>query len=148
MTEARLAGYKALMQTITWSDAFSVGNEELDTQHKEFFELIRESYTKIGGKLNPGDLDSLLGKISKHAESHFATEEKHFKETNYEHRDEHTGMHNEIRAEILKFKERNKDDMSEKLTWELVDFLESWVVDHIMKQDKLYAETFGSSGLH
>ena len=135
------------MQTITWSGAFSVGNEELDLQHKEFFELIRESYTKIGGKLNPGDLDGLLSKISEHAESHFATEEKHFKETNYERAEEHIGMHNEIRAGIMKLIKKNEGGISEKLAWELVDFLESWVSDHIMKQDKLYAETFSLKGL-
>jgi len=51
------------METITWSGAFSVNNEELDSQHKEFLELIREAYTKIGGKLSPGELSSLLDRI-------------------------------------------------------------------------------------
>jgi len=53
-------------------------------------------------------------------------------------------MHNEIRAEILKFKERHKSDISEKLVWELVDFLENWLIDHIMKQDKLYIDAVSS----
>lgn len=129
------------METITWSSAFSVDNEELDDQHKEFLELIREAYGKIGGKLSPGELNTLLDRLYVHANNHFATEEKYFKEFNYERAEEHTKMHNEIRAEILKFKERHKNDISEKLVWELVDFLENWLVDHIMKQDKLYVES-------
>ena len=140
--------YKAPMETITWSSAFSVENEELDNQHKEFLELIREAYAKIGGRLSHGELDGLLDRLYAHANSHFATEEKYFKEINYERAEEHIKMHNEIRAEILRFKEKSNGDVSEKIAWELIDFLENWLVDHIMKQDKLYVEAFKASGLH
>lgn len=129
------------METITWSDAFSVDNEELDSQHKDFLELIREAYAKIGGKLSAGELNDLLDKLYRHADNHFATEEKYFKEYNYERAAEHSKMHDEIRKEILSFKERHKHDISENIVWELIDFLENWLVDHIMKQDKLYVDT-------
>lgn len=132
------------METITWSNAFSVNNEELDGQHKDFLELIREAYAKIGGRLGPGELNSLLNRIYEHANNHFSTEEKYFKEFNYSRIEEHAEQHNQIRAEILKFKERHKNDISEKLVWELVDFLENWLSDHIMKQDKLYIDAVSS----
>lgn len=54
-------------------------------------------------------------------------------------------MHNEIRAEIRRFKEKHKEDISGNLVWELIDFLENWLIDHIMKQDKLYVETISAS---
>lgn len=133
-------GYKTLMETITWSSAFSVDNEELDSQHREFLVLIREAYAKIGSKPSSEELGLLLDKIDEHANNHFATEEEYFIGRGYEHATEHIKMHDQIRKEISSFKDRHQSNLTEKLVWELVDFLDSWLVDHIIKEDKQYAE--------
>ena len=136
------------METVSWSGAFSVNVKEIDEQHRRFLRFLREAYAKIGMQLKPGELNPLLDRLMEHANEHFATEEKYFAEFKYEYGAHHIELHEKIRTEIVEFKERHKNDLSANLTWELVDFLENWLLDHVMKHDKLYIETFNANGLY
>lgn len=136
------------METVVWSEEFSVDIKEIDAQHKYFIRFLKEAYAKMDQMLKPGELHPLLDRLSEHADEHFATEEKYFNKFNYKYGPFHTKLHNEIKEEIVEFKKRHKSDASSGIAIELVDFLEEWLLVHILKHDKQYMDVFHEHGLH
>lgn len=135
------------METVIWNDQFSVNIKEIDDQHKRFLSFLKEAYSKMDRSLDAGELNPLLERLVEHAKEHFATEEKYFAKFKYEYADAHAELHRKLMGEILAFKKRHSSDNSIGLTTELVDFLEDWLLIHIMKNDKQYMEVFHENGL-
>lgn len=132
------SGYKANMETVKWGEQFSVHIKEIDDQHKKFVGLLRMAYTKMDKSVKPGELDFLLDALIEHAKLHFATEEKYFWHFDYEYANMHVKLHDDIKKELANFKDRHVKDGSKGLVMELIDFLEEWLLVHILKHDKEY----------
>ena len=132
--------------SIQWNDQYSVGVKEIDDQHKLFVEVLQklsnELISGVGGKEVVSDLMDSLGE---YVDLHFNTEEFYFKKFGYEGTDEHIKAHNE-------FREKAKEEISMiknggELTLDLINYLETWLANHIMDMDQKYVRCFADHGL-
>lgn len=127
---------------VLWSDRYSVGNEVLDSQHKELFNIINKLNDLIDKEINDNSISQLLMDMSNYVEIHFRTEESMLSEVNY------PGYHNQMTSHedfILKtidlFDVYNNDHDAIDLV-ELNNYLFEWLSEHILKDDMLYKPYF------
>jgi len=131
---------------LEWDKKYSVDIMEIDNQHKRMFATINELIGAIDDNTLKENLDGVINQLYQYKKYHFAVEEKYFKEFNYEETDEHIAEHKMFGERIDAIRKEFAGD-SLKLAFELVDYLEDWLIEHIMTVDQKYKECFKSHGL-
>lgn len=132
---------------IAWNaDTYGVGIREIDDQHRVLVDLIN----RVDGALQSGAAKQvqrdLLDELIRFTEYHFFTEEHYMRRTGYPDEAPHREGHHHLVDALLQLKDdftlRNKHD-----TRSLVDFLSSWLMDHIVHSDKELAAYLRSRGV-
>lgn len=134
------------IKKLEWQDKYSVGVAELDEQHKHMFNTINELLNSINTGTTVEHLGSIIDSLVKYKMFHFETEEKYFKEFNYDGAEEHIAKHKEFNDKLAYLVEKYPSPTVE-FAFELVDFLEDWLLDHLIRTDQKYKECFNSHGL-
>ena len=129
-----------------WKDEYSVNVKILDEQHKQLFKTVDSLYQSILEKKEKEKLSEIFEQLNKYAQYHFSTEEKYFKEFNYEEADAHIALHEKFKKNISEMEAKINDENFN--TFDLLDFLEDWWVSHILNADKKYSKNFNEHGLY
>ncbi|NDP41022.1 MAG: hemerythrin family protein [Rhodoferax sp.] len=114
---------------IEWHDSYAIGNQEIDTQHRELF---HKAIVLLEAKDKAGLTDAVMG-FFQYVRDHFTHEEELMRHLKYPSINEHMQEHDDlvsglnsiatgIAAETL---DRNK----------LAVFLSDWLTDHIGHSD-------------
>ena len=117
-------------------DEFKTNIEIIDQQHEKLFEITNnfklDKYDEIVG---------ILESLKDYTQFHFETEEKYMESINYKrlfsHKIEHDSFINKLENLDLTHIDSNQD-VSIK---ELLQFLNDWLIDHILQNDKLIGES-------
>lgn len=131
---------------LEWDEKYSVGVEEIDNQHKRMFEVINELLDAIDSNSTEEHLGHIIESLVQYKIFHFETEEKYFKEFNYDGEEEHKMRHREFNDKLATLKEKHPTYTVE-FAFELVDFLEDWLINHLMVVDQKYVQCFHEHGL-
>lgn len=129
------------MDFITWKSDYSVGNETLDNQHKRIIKLINELYNAYVKKIEFTDSDRMISELSEYTVNHFGEEERLFEQYGYELAEEHKKEHEtfvKTLNELIAQNQKSPKILSLKLT----SFLQKWLINHILEEDKKYAPMF------
>ena len=133
---------------IKWSTTYAVGFREIDEQHQKFFATFNELYDAFLLGEEADKVGAILNELTDYIEHHFVTEEKYFREFQYEATAEHIEQHDIFRNQISEFKKHFQKTVDRKgLADELVELLDSWLVEHLVKMDQKYVECFKEHGL-
>jgi hemerythrin len=135
------------MNKFKWEEDYSVDIKEIDEHHKKFIGIIEKLSEGLNANLNEKVLEEILEELIEYGGFHFYTEEYYFDKFNYEFADEHKKAHSAFNEKIKEFQEKAKSDKME-VSFELIDYLENWLVGHIMNVDKKYTECFHEHGLY
>jgi len=123
------------MAFLEWTQNLEVGNETIDYQHKNLLRLINDLQEAKTEGNSPLLIEVTLDELTKYTKYHFQTEEDLMKDGNFSEIKSHLATHTGFVQKIEKFRHayyQNKEEVSE----ELLDFLISWLKDHILKSDK------------
>ena len=131
---------------LEWEDKYSVGVVEIDNQHKRMFAVINELLDSISNNDPEEHLTSIIEGLLQYKKFHFATEEKYFKEFNYEGTAEHVAKHLEFGKRLDDLKQKYPSNTIE-FAFALADFLEDWLIDHLLVMDQKYKQCFKEHGL-
>ena len=133
------------MAVLEWSADFSVGVEELDNQHKRIVSLINRLDEHFRSGLEMGVVSDILNELRQYGEAHLASEEKYLQERNYSDFANHKDLHKDY---VERFAKLCLSVSMREPDWkyELVDFLTTWWVDHILEEDQAYARELGTAG--
>lgn len=131
---------------LEWNEVYSVGVEEIDNQHKKMFAVINELLEAIETNSSEEHLGNIIESLVQYKMFHFATEEKYFTEFNYEGAQEHINKHQDFNKR-LKELEGKFPKYTIEFAYALVDFLEDWLIDHLMVMDQKYKKCFHEHGL-
>lgn len=135
-----------IRKKLEWDNKYSVGVEEIDNQHKLMFKTINELIDAVGTTPTKENIAAIIVQLVQYKKFHFATEEKYFIEFNYEKTAEHVAKHKLFNTRLDEIQKKCGDDIFE-LAFELVDFLEDWLIEHLMTADQEYKECFKAHGL-
>ncbi len=131
---------------LQWDEKYSVGVRIIDDQHKQLFETINSLIQILDNNPSKQQLDEIIQKLLVYKKNHFITEEKLFEQFNYELKDEHHARHMEFNTKLNSMLAECGED-SMLLAFKLVDFLEDWLIEHLMTEDQKYVECFRQHGV-
>jgi hemerythrin len=127
------------MSYIQWEEKYNIGISEIDSQHIKLVAICNNFYENylIGKDLR--ELNQLFIELLEYTRYHFRSEEELMKKSNYPTYDFHVKLHKILIDDIY-----NLYDEFEKgnpgISLDVLSFLKSWLLDHIMENDKKIAE--------
>jgi len=132
---------------LEWKDAYSVGIDVIDKQHKELFQLIQQFH----GNLDELSLLDSLTDSSKRIKiygtilnmrsfflSHFSTEERYLMRCQYPDFLAHKKEHDMFIKKVFAFEESFMDGRL-SVAREIDHFLVLWIKNHTVNMDSKYA---------
>lgn len=131
---------------IEWSDALSVGIEEIDQQHRILVGILNEFHDAIYQHHGSTAAKQILKRLTDYTLTHFAVEEGMMRLLDYpdyeEHKAEHDSLIEELQMLIAKL-----DSGKRSVSFELLHFLKTWLTNHIQQTDRQYIPHFLSCGI-
>jgi hemerythrin-like metal-binding protein len=118
---------------IQWIPEYSVGNKEIDEQHKVLFTIINDFFQQDSKQ----EAITLFKNLSSYIDLHFASEENLLKQINYPETEEHIKIHRVLRAKFYLL-EKKLDDYDIDVHHKIAMFLYNWLAKHILKSDMEY----------
>jgi len=126
------------MELFKWHKTYSVNNEELDNHHKKLCNILNNLYENCMGTELSKSLDSIAEELVSYSNYHFSAEEQHMRDIGYRDIDRQINEHREFTQRALQLQHVvNKNDLEH--TKELIVFLGSWILHHVMEEDKKYS---------
>lgn len=125
------------MPLIEWKPAYSVGVSLFDRQHQKLFELMNQLHEAMSKGRAKEHLASIVAALSTYTKTHFAEEESALERAGYRELDAHKTMHRQFEAKVDSFGSDIKQGTL-GVSIQVMDFLNNWLADHIMKVDKGY----------
>ena len=128
-----------MVQKLHWTSLYSTGIEKVDSQHQWMMELINRALSALAKK----DQDELVARslisLVEYSKQHFADEEALMKAGHYPgltgHKEQHDQHLRQLAREILTLNEGKLTNVES-----FRDFLKSWLIKHILHEDKKAAE--------
>jgi len=131
------------MQLIVWSETFSVGVKRLDADHQILIEMLNRLCEAWQSGKQAAVLEKLFDALMAYAATHFSREESILRALDYEAAAEHEAAHAKLKAAIVDFRRRAMENpYAPGLTEEAALFLRSWLLDHILGEDRRYKGLF------
>ncbi len=133
------------MEIIEWSDELSVGVTEMDMQHKKLIGMINQLIQEQHVLSEPETIAGLLTGMTEYAREHFRAEEYLMSEYGYEFKDRQVAQHNAFIDKTMTFcsAEMGVNILSKAL----LEYLSSWLVNHILKEDMQYKAYLTAKGV-
>lgn len=128
-----------------WSDAYSVGIPQIDSQHKTMIRLINELHASMAAGQGTQMLARTLDELVRYSESHFTYEETMLRQRGYRHLADHHAVHVKLTREVAELRDRYRIN-NLTLTLDVMKFLKNWLADHILVHDQAYARVFKAAG--
>jgi hemerythrin-like metal-binding protein len=122
---------------LTWNSNLETGVRQIDLQHQELIEMINELEVAYLNGQDDNALVRLLPRLTSYVVFHFGTEEGmvHKFAAGTLHTEHHLNEHRKFTRKITDMKEIPGMDKHQALA-DLVDYLKTWLLEHIMKTDK------------
>lgn len=132
------------MTRFVWSEEFELGIDIIDHQHQRIVEYINQIYDIAAAEPNTvkventAEIKQVLASLVDYTVSHFAFEEALMEEADYPELSEHQLVHRQFTGLIENLKARC--EQGEEVSQKLATVLQQWLIQHIMTEDKGYAE--------
>ncbi len=122
---------------IVWRNEMSVGNAELDNDHKYLISLINVIEAAVNSRFRDKVLLPHISELFIYTEEHFAREEKIQGDIRYPetHKQKHKDLIKQLQGIRGTFEANTKGEYYNTAVQELFDVLKTWLVDHILNED-------------
>ena len=126
---------------LDWKNEYSLGIQEIDNQHIKLIELINRLYDAFIKRKQAEEVLKVIKELSDYTEEHFSTEEVYFRRFNYAETTEHIKEHHFFIQKVKEFQAQAKENPG-RYVFNIITFLQNWIVNHITVTDKKYIECF------
>jgi len=135
---------------LQWKNEYSVGIDEIDNQHKNLMELIKNllKICMVESKTKYESFSELASAAIVLFTEHFATEEKLMLERNYPKYGEHKARHDKLLEDVKLMMENVKGEDQDAKLMNIVVFIREWFVETVLGSDKemgIYLHTNGQA---
>ena len=123
-----------------FTDRFKTGISLVDEEHKVLFDIIGKIYKTIGTELVHDKFDlilDILDELKEYTRVHFADEENYMREIGYEGLAQQEILHQKFIETLEDLDLNDVDDNQQAYLYEFLNFLQNWLINHILKVDKL-----------
>lgn len=123
------------MALIEWKDAFKVGIDSVDHEHRALIDLINDLHGKLGPDAEREAVIRVLGEIFARISAHFALEEAIMREKGYDEFAAHKADHERLLDEIRDIMDDVETEAGIDLDAVLSARLERWFTVHFQSFD-------------
>jgi len=131
---------------VLWNEKYNTGIKEIDEQHKKLVKILNQLYESFVDRTVNEKLREVVQEMTAYTEYHFGVEEKYFKEFNFEGANEHIIEHQTFVNKVKVFQD-NMEQGKVSVTFQLMNFLRKWLIEHINGTDREYIGLFKEKGL-
>ena len=131
-----------MARQVMWEDEYLVGVDEIDAQHRGLFNL----YNALLVAYKAGDhtiVSHAFEELATYLDKHFSAEEVFWQRDDVIYK-EHRKLHFDFVKHILRV--TGDGNNLESLSG-LLDFLSTWLIDHVQTVDKIQFEELRAKGL-
>lgn len=132
------------MPLLRWKDEYSVHVEELDNHHKKLIAIINDLYHDCLQVDNHTCVGLKLDELVAYAAYHFEAEEAYMRQLQYFEVDDHIEKHRGFTYKITELQQLPMANHME-LTQELIIYLGKWLLQHVLEEDRKYADYSAAS---
>ena len=121
-------------------EEYKIGVELIDEQHKKLFELADKAYLLLKDDFSLDKYDKIvhiLEELKDYTIFHFKSEEEYMESINYKRLFTQKIEHEEFIKKIEAIDLRNIDEKQDESLVKILNFLNDWLTEHILKTDKL-----------
>lgn len=119
---------------------YYTGIKSIDEEHTKLFAIANECYDLLTNQFIEDKYDYILKVINdlkEYTKYHFNNEEEYMNSIGYKRILSQKVSHNEFTEKINSINSDHIDENQKDALLELLEFLTTWLVDHILKQDTL-----------
>ena len=132
---------------LVWNETLDTGISLVDNQHQILVNILNTVGASASSSVPLNNLWRIVGDLASYGIYHFQTEEDIMKKSGYntnepEEYEAHLAQHRSFVAKIGEFQKR-QDSIDETF---LVEFLQDWLVNHILTVDKKLGDYVASIG--
>lgn len=123
-----------------FDDTFKTGIPLIDEEHKTLFDIIGKVYTTLQTELVHDKFDAIMDiivELKKYSRVHFADEENYMRSIGYDGLAQQQLLHQKFIDTLNEIDLNEVDDNQEAYLYECLEFLKNWLINHILKVDKL-----------
>lgn len=121
---------------IKWNDSYALGNEKVDSQHKQLFELLSGLVDSCKDGTELTKIQEALDFLVNYAVSHFNDEEALQIECGYPDYERHKKLHEDFKVTVTGLVKRFVlSGSSTELSSELNKIVVKWLISHIQGED-------------
>lgn len=127
---------------IKWQDEYKIGVEFIDEQHKQLFEIANRVYDLLKNELITDKYDQIIEIIEElkdYTVYHFGAEEEYMKSIGYKKFLSQKVAHTDFLEKMRDIDIDKIDNGQNDYLLGILDFVSDWLVQHIIKEDKLIA---------
>nr|CRH05628.1 putative Hemerythrin-like metal-binding protein [Candidatus Magnetococcus massalia] len=128
---------------LIWCDEYVTGVQEIDDQHKILVHALNEASEKLSKDFQVSTMEKIVQDLLSYAIYHFETEEELMDEHGYLEDGQglyqtHLDQHRSFSSKVVEIHEGLKIGTPVPAS-ELLEFLNQWLVNHILNTDKKLA---------
>lgn len=129
------------MALIEWMDIFSVGNTAMDGDHKKLLDILNRLYESWASGQGAQEVAAVFDELTAYTQTHFAREEALLEVAHYDRLQVQKAEHTHLLEQLETFRKRHlaHEDLG-LLSDEIVEFLRSWMINHILDEDMRYRD--------
>ena len=131
---------------IEWEEKYSVGIISIDEQHKKIIDIINRIIAAKELDDNTKEITEILNEMAAYSHEHFKTEETHMIKFKYPEYQYHKEEHIDFSLRTLAYQSRVITG-DNRVANAILEYLKSWLVNHIQKTDKKYSDCFKKNRL-
>lgn len=126
-----------------FKEEFRSGIEQIDAEHKRLFEIADQLYKLMVDEFIPDKYDyilQVLNELKDYAATHFKHEEEYMMKIRYRKLISQKAEHDEFITKISEYDFDKIDENQRQVILDLLEFLNDWLIHHILESDKLIGE--------
>ncbi len=126
------------MSLFTWDEKYSVGDADLDGDHKKLFEILSTLHDAMTQGKGRTVVKDTVDELIKYTHYHFSREEKKLAEAGYHGLAGQQKAHAEFLSKAEDFKKKINEGKEQHITVNVSNMLVDWLKNHIGAMDSGY----------
>lgn len=125
-----------LRKNFGWKDIYSVKDENIDSEHKQLFDITQEAFHVVDNEHRPKKIKEVLTRLYDYMKLHFEHEEVYMRSIEYPLLEEQIHLHKDIIETLNNFVKNLPNIEIELFEKELARLIDITLVQHIIQEDR------------
>ncbi len=130
----------------TWKADYNTGIKFIDEQQQYFFNIVSTLKENLSTGVCKESASKIFFSLAHYAEHYLIQEEIYFKDYHFPTIKQHKDLHKEFIRRVIQFQVDYETDVVETCRT-MLDYLEEWFDNHILKYDKKAMDYLKEKGL-